>query len=138
MNVFTKRLLVGGALGAVIGLIASYMAATHGIEGAFDWSNATFWAIMFNRITLGLIIGIYGIFTVHPLLPKMKVGPVLRGLDGGSWMSLLLATSMLASGDIGWGLFWWILIAGSIAGVVIDYILTKFYGEGKQLLDYQQ
>ncbi len=137
MNNFTKRLLVGASLGVIIGLVASYVASTHGIQGAFDWSNATFWAIMFNRITLGIVIGMYGLFTVHPLYPKMKVGPVLRGVDGGSWMSLLLATSMLASGDIGWGLFWWVLIAGSIAGVVIDYILTKRYGEGKKLLDYQ-
>ncbi len=137
MNNFTKRLLAGAGLGVIIGLIAAYAAATHGITGAFDWNSAVFWNIMFNRITLGVIIGMFGVFTIHPLITSLKLNPVLRGLDGGSWISLLLATSMLASGAIGWGLFWWVIIIGAIAGAVIDIILTKLYGDGKELLDYQ-
>ncbi len=137
MNNFTKRLLVGMLLGAIVGLIAAYAAATHGIAGAFDFWDATFWSIMFNRMSLGVVVAMFGVFTVHPLCTSLKIGPVLRGLDGGSWISLLLATSLLASGAVGWGLFWVVLIVGALVGVVIDLILTKLYGQGKQLLDYQ-
>jgi hypothetical protein len=138
MNNYTKRLLVGGLLGAIIGVVAAYAASTHGVPGAFDWGSAMFWSIIFNRMTLGIIIGMGGVFTVHPIITSLKIGPILRGLDMGSWISILLATSMLAQGVIGWYLFWWVLIAGAFVGSAIDWVLTKRYGQGKQLLDYQQ
>jgi len=138
MNKFTKRLLVGGVLGALAGVACAYGASTHGVPGAFDFSSAMFWATVFNRMTLGFVVGIFGIFTVHPIFTSLKVGPVLRGLDAGIWISILMATGALIGGTADrWASFWYIMIAGAIIGMAIDWVLTRWYGQGKQLLDYQ-
>lgn len=138
MNNFTKRILLGGTLGALAGVACAYGAATHGVPGAFSISSPMFWTIVLNRFTLGAIIGIVGIFVVHPIFNRIKLGPVLRGLDIGIWVSLLMATGILIGGQADrWAGFWYTLIAGAIIGVAIDYIITKRYGQGKQLLDYQ-
>jgi len=139
MNIFTKRLLAGGGLGILAGIACAYSAATHGVPGAFDFSSTMFWVMVLNRFTLGVVVAMFGIFTVHPIFTKLKVGPVLRGLDGGTWISLLMATGILIGGQADrWASFWSVIVAGAIIGVVIDLILTKRYGQGMQLLDYQK
>jgi hypothetical protein len=144
MNNFTKRMLAGGALGVLAGTACAYGAASHGVPGAFDFSNAMFWSIVFNRFTLGAVIGMMGVFTMHPIFYKLKIGPVLRGLDGGLWISLLMAVGILMSPTNStisaeqWSGFWYTLIAGAIIGIVIDLIITKRYGQGSDLIDYQK
>jgi len=138
MNNFTKRLLAGSALGALAGVACAYGAATHGVPGAFDINSAMFWSIVLNRFTLGAFVAIMGIITIHPVCKSIKVGPVLRGLKVGVWVSLLMAVGILIAGDADrWSAFWTVIVAGAVIGVAIDLIITKLYGQGKALLDYE-
>ena len=138
MNNFTKRVLLGSGLGILAGIICAYGASTHGVPGAFDVNSAMFWSIVLNRFTIGALVGVMGVLVMHPVI-KFKIGPTLRGLDVGIWISLLMATGVLIGGQADrWSGFWLTLVAGAIIGMAIDWIITKRYGQGKQLLDYQE
>jgi hypothetical protein len=137
MNNFTKRILVGGTLGAVMGVVGAYVAAMHGVVGAFDFYSPVFWAVVFNRFSIGILVGIMGFMTVHPFIKGLKVGPIFRGIDVGTWISFFMGLQILASGAVDkWYQFTLAMISGILLGIVIDFIITKRYGQGKQLLDY--
>ncbi len=132
-------MMVGSALGTLAGVACAYGAATHGVVGAFDWSSPMFWTIVLNRFSIGALVGAMGVMTVHPLVQVIKIGPVLRGIDIGIWISLLMAVGILTTGAADrWASFWYTMVAGAVIGMVIDLIITKRYGQGKQLIDYQE
>jgi hypothetical protein len=133
MNNISKRIGLAKGMGLLAGLLCAYGASTQGVIGAFDYHSAMFWTIVLNRGILGMIIGVVGVYTLHPYL-RFKIGPVLRGIVFGATISLLMATGILIAGEPDrWIGFWYTIGAGIVIGVVIDLVVTKLYGQGREL-----
>lgn len=95
------------------------------------------WIIIVNRMTIGLVVGIAGVFTRHPMF-GFRTPPYLRGAVFGAVVSIGLAIGTFitpASGPYSQtALFWMTILAGAVYGSIIDMIATKVGGEGKDLL----
>ena len=101
------------------------------------------WGILFWYITLGAIIAMFGMMTWHPIL-RFPMPWWFRGLFMGAWMNFLLVLFMhseLASMMTAWpgptSFFsspYWMVLEGAIVGMIIDFVATKFVGEGTSLL----
>jgi pilus assembly protein TadC len=61
----------------------------------------------------------------------------VRGLKIGALISLPMALGALMGENVEAAIkgFWYILIAGGIIGIIIDLIITKIAGQGKDLMD---
>lgn len=131
------RIIYGKSLGFIIGiLVVGYMYLS--ANKAFSPELAG--GIIIFYIIMGALIAFTGIITNYPIV-NIKITYVLRGLIIGFFMHLMLIflnpesiTQIVAS--IGIDFFqspYWILIDGSILGIIIDGITTKYAGEGKNL-----
>ncbi|MFA5917854.1 MAG: hypothetical protein WC850_06500 [Candidatus Gracilibacteria bacterium] len=91
-------------------------------------------------ITLGALIGIFGVMDNYPYL-KLKIPFWFRGIMLGGWMNFVISliaynelkTMMVGTAVDGYSPFC-IVIGGMIFGLLTDYIATKYIGEGKDLL----
>jgi hypothetical protein len=134
------RIAVGKAIGFLFGL-TGFILLPYFLSEA-DWLLR--WGILFWYTTVGAIIGVFGVFTHHPILqlpfPWWFRAPLL-----GAWMNFVLTlfafdtmqammyavfgvNGMLASP-------FWFTAEGAIIGLIIGYFATKFGGEGKGTLD---
>ena len=135
-----KRIFWGKVMGFVLASIGVLI-----LIFAFDYSISSYflWGIVLWYTTIGGLVGIMGILDYHPLF-KMHLY-LWRGLLLGGFMNVILtffiydiminmlnnATGILVSTcTIFVGLFF----EGAIIGLVIDYFMTKKFGEGKELL----
>ena len=59
----------------------------------------------------------------------------MRGTCLGVFVSLPLASGAMVGGDTPWMIFFATLIAGGIYGLIIDGFVTKFGGEGKEIIE---
>lgn len=131
------RIAVGKTIGFIIGLIGFFLLPYF----LPDVAPQLRWAILFWYTTLGAIIGVFGVFTYHPIL-KMPMPWWLMAPSLGVWMNLLLA--LLIYDDLSQmmlnifgndGLFsspYWIMLEGAIIGLLIGYFATKYGGDGKE------
>jgi len=100
------------------------------------------WGILLWYMTLGAIIGMFGVFTRHPVfgfpLPWWVRAPLL-----GGWMNFVLVLfaydvmekfmiSFFGPGGLMTSPFWFVL-EGAIIGLVIGLFATKIGGEGEEL-----
>jgi hypothetical protein len=100
--------------------------------------------IILYYTTIGAIIGIFGVYRYHPVL-KFPMPWWLRSSIIGAWMNfilVLLAYQQLEGVIIiafGFDTFFrspfWFILEGSIVGLIIGYVATKFGGEGKKIID---
>jgi hypothetical protein len=100
-------------------------------------------AVLFWYTTLGAIIGIFGVFTYHPVL-KVSMPCWFRDPFLGAWMNFVLTLFayepmkvILANMTIMQGVFvspFWFVLEGAIIGWIIGYFAKRFGGEGKELL----
>jgi hypothetical protein len=130
------RIAIGKGVGLIFGLIGF-------LSLPFFWPDVG----MFPRVgvllwytTMGAIIGVFGIFTWHPVLhlpmPWWVRAPIL-----GAWLNFVLtffAYDMMASvlvatfGAAGWFTSpFWFVAEGAFVGLVIGGIATYFAGEGQ-------
>lgn len=141
LNGFYKRITWGKTSGLILSLIGVF-----GIMLTLDnYHNYTalLWAMVFWYPTVGAIIAIMGVMDYHPVL-KMKL-TYWRGAMVGGFMNLvfvLAAYTQLLSMSKDYGLNysgWSLVICGVIEGVIVgflmDYFLTKKFGEGPALLE---
>jgi len=95
--------------------------------------------ILFWYTTVGAIIGVYGVFTWHPIL-KLPMPWWFRSTVIGAWLNFvlvffaydnleLLLTSLFGAGSILASPFWFTL-EGAIVGVIIGFCATRLGGEG--------
>jgi len=99
------------------------------------------WGILLWYTTLGAIIGMFGVFTWHPLL-KLPMPWWFRGPLMGAWMNFVLAffaydtlQAMMISlfgADGPVSSPFWFAAEGALIGLLIDYLATRFAGEGKE------
>jgi len=99
------------------------------------------WGILLWYTTLGAIIGVFGVFTWHPVL-KLPMPWWFRAPLLGAWMNfvltffaydvmLLMMTTLFGADGILTSPFWF-AAEGAVVGLVIGYLATRFGGEGKE------
>lgn len=102
------------------------------------------WGVLLWYTTLGAIIGVFGVFTYHPIL-KLPLPWWFRAPLIGAWMNFVLTLfaydvmkTMLVQLFGKSGLFsspFWFTAEGAIVGWVIGYFATRLGGEGKEAVD---
>ena len=141
-QIFTKRILLGTGLGLLFGLLCFTGFSTNPDIPAelaqwqkWSWSNAMMWSIIINRMTLGIVVALTGTIT-RSLFFNFKISPIIRGAKMGMLISLPLALGALmgTDADLAQKSFWIVFIAGGVIGMIIDLIITKLTGDGKELL----
>lgn len=131
------RIAIGKVIGFLFGLIG-FITLPYFLPDA-GWLLR--WGIMLWYTTVGAIIGAFGIFTYHPIL-KLPLPWWFRAPLLGAWMNFVLtffafdAMQVIMISLFGEnGIFnspFWFTAEGSIIGLVIGYLATRFGGEGKE------
>ncbi len=133
------RIAVGKSVGLVLGLVGF-------LTMPYFWPDAGWmlrWGILLWYTTLGAIIGMFGVYTRHPIL-KLPMPWWLRATVLGAWMNFVLvffaheqmhAMLMSMLGTESWltSPFWFVL-EGALAGLIIGYLATRIGGEGPETL----
>ena len=133
------RIAIGKGIGFLIGL-CGFVALPYFWPEA-DWM--TRWGVLLWYTTFGAIIGVFGVFTWHPVL-RLPMPWWIRAPIIGAWMNFVLTffaydamTAMLVSTFGVDGLFsspFWFSFEGAVVGLLIGYFATRFGGEGKETL----
>ena len=101
----------------------------------------TQWAFVFWCTSIGAFIGVFGVFTWHPIL-KLPLPWWFRSLWIGAWMNFVLTlfiydllqsymTAYFGENGVISSPFWFVL-EGALVGLLIGFLATRFGGEGKQ------
>jgi len=142
MRMFEKpslvtRIAIGKGVGFTVGL-AGFIFLPFFVPEA-GWLIR--WGILLWYTTLGAIIGMFGVFTWHPIL-KMPMPWWLRAPVLGAWMNFVLTffaydtlkgmlVAMFGPDGILASPFWFAL-EGAIFGLLVGYLATRYGGEGKE------
>ena len=130
------RVAIGKGIGFVIG-IATFVFLPYVLP---DASGLFRWGILLWLTTVGAFIGVFGVFTWHPIL-KLPMPWWFRSAFIGAWMTFVLtffayeemqAVMVHTFGPDGLlSSPFWSVIDGAVLGLVIGYFATRFGGEGK-------
>ena len=129
------RIIVAKSAGFVFGLIG--MLALPALVPDAPWTLRI--AAVLWYTTLGAIIGMFGVFTWHPIL-KMPFPWWFAAPCIGAWMNLLVAlfaydtlgpmTEAVTGGVLSSP--YWFALEGAVLGYIIGFLATKFGGEGPE------
>ncbi len=136
------RIAIGEGVGCVVGLIGFIFMPYFYPESG--WLLR--WGILLWYTTVGGIIGIFGVFTRHPVL-KLPMPWWVRAPFLGAWMNFVLTlfaydtmkavlVSMFGSDGIMISPFWFVA-EGAVIGLLIGYFATRFGGEGPETVTAQ-
>lgn len=139
-NSLITRIAIGKIVGFAIGLMGFVFLIFVTPEAPLMLR----WGVLLWYITLGAIIGVYGVFTWHPIL-RLPMPWWFRAPMIGAWMNFvltlfaydqfnLLMISVLGNTDLFTSPFWFVL-EGAIIGLLIGFLATLFGGEGKEIVD---
>ncbi|MCF7835447.1 hypothetical protein K9M48_05395 [Candidatus Gracilibacteria bacterium] len=134
---FLNRLLISIVFGILFGLLCVWLASSSSpdIRG-----TPLMRSILFNRFLIGVVVGIVGIYTIHPIFGFKTF--IFRGALFGAIVSIDIAIGIYMNTTITSAeqsfVFWLTILAGAIYGLVIDIVATKFGGQGKELLHKKQ
>lgn len=145
MSLFRKpslitRISVGKLIGFGIGLIG--FVALPLFAPDTDWMLR--WGILLWYTTVGAIIGIFGVFTWHPVL-MLPLPWWVRAPFVGGWMNFVLTLfaydrfeslmqAMFGRDGAAISPFWFVL-EGAVAGLIIGFAATRLGGEGKDTVE---
>ena len=133
------RIAIGKSIGFALGLIGLVMIP-------FLWPDSSWMeriGFLFWYTTVGAFVGLFGVFTWHPIL-KLPMPWWFRSTLVGAWMNFVLtlfiydrlgAMMLELMGEN--GLFmspFWFVAEGAIVGLLIGYFATRFGGEGPETL----
>jgi len=131
------RIAIGKSVGFIIGLIGFFM-----LPSIFGETNLMIrWGFVFWYTTVGAFIGVFGVFTWHPIL-KLPMPWWFRSLWIGAWMNFVL-TLFIYDLMQGYMTFYfgengvisspfWFVVEGALVGLLMGFLSTKFGGEGKE------
>jgi len=136
----TTRIIIGEVVGLVFGLAGFLLLPFFYPEAG--WLLR--WGILLWYTTVGAIIGVFGVYTRHPILnfpmPWWFRAPIL-----GAWMNFVLTFFAYDTmGEVLVGMFgeqgamtspFWFTAEGAVIGLVIGYVATRFGGEGKEAVE---
>ncbi len=131
------RIAIGKLVGFVFGLIG-FITLPYFMP---DASSMLRWGILFWYPTIGAFIGVFGVFTWHPVL-KLPMPWWFRAPLVGGWMNFVLTffaydvmkvmmTTLFGADGILTSPFWF-AAEGAVVGLLIGYFATRFGGEGKE------
>jgi hypothetical protein len=134
------RIAIGKLIGFTVGLIGftllPFMLPDSG------WLLR--WGLLLWYTTVGACIGVFGVFTWHPIL-KLPMPWWLRAPLIGGWMNFVLTffaydeLQQLIEYNFGTdGIIsspFWVVAEGMLVGLLIGYFATRFGGEGKEIVD---
>ena len=134
------RIAIGKGVGFAVGL-AGFIFLPFFVPEA-GWLIR--WGILLWYTTLGAIIGMFGVFTYHPVL-KLPMPWWLRAPFLGAWMNFVLTffaydvmkdmlVAMFGPDGILASPFWFAL-EGALFGLLVGYLATRYGGEGKETVD---
>ncbi len=129
------RIAIGKGLGALIGFIIFFMIPYL----APETSLMLRWGIVLWYTTMGAIIGVFGVFTWHPIL-KLPMPWWFRAPLLGGWLNFTLVFfaydefarmthAIFGEGGLMLSPFWAVL-EGALVGLFIGFFATHFGGEG--------
>ena len=133
------RIIVGKAVGFVVGLVG-FLTLPYFSPDADLLLRL---GVLLWYTTVGAIIGMFGVYTIHPVL-KLPMPWWLRATVLGAWMNFVLtffayermqeilrstfgAETWLASP-------FWFVLEGALVGLFIGYLTTRIGGEGPETL----
>jgi len=131
------RIAVGKLAGFLFGLVGFFMLPSFMPEASMMFRIA----ILLWYTSVGAIIGVFGVFSYHPIL-HLPMPWWFRSVIVGGWMNFLLtlfiydtvAPVMAAAFGEG-SMFntpYFLVLEGAIIGLVIGFLATHFGGEGKE------
>ena len=129
------RIAIGKGVGFLFGLAGFILLPSFLPEA--DWLLR--WGILLWYTTVGAIIGVFGVFTYHPVL-KLPFPWWFRSSLMGAWMNFVLTffaydvmkammVNMFGEGGTLSSPFWF-TAEGAIIGLIIGYFATRYGGEG--------
>jgi len=134
------RIVIGKSIGFAVGLIGFTMLPFMLPDSG--WLLR--WGLLFWYTTVGAFIGVFGVFTWHPIL-KLPMPWWFRAPMIGGWMNFVLTffaydtLQALIVYNLGEdGIIsspFWIVVEGMLVGLLIGYFATRFGGEGKGIVD---
>lgn len=129
------RIAIGKGVGFVVGLIGfglmPYMVSV--VDPMLPWG------ILLWYTTMGAIIGMFGVFTYHPVL-HLPLPWWARSSMLGAWMNFVLVffaydqmravlMQMFGAGSNLTSPFWFVA-EGAVIGLLMGFCATRFGGEG--------
>ena len=134
------RIVNGKGIGFIVGL-AAFVSLPFFLPDA-SWLLR--WGFLFWYATVGAVIGVFGVFTWHPIL-KLPMPWWFRSTIIGAWLNFVLVffayndmkdimehafgpTGVLSSP-------FWFVLEGGLVGISIGYFATRFGGEGKATVE---
>jgi hypothetical protein len=133
------RIAVGKTIGLVIGLIAFILLP----EIWPDTPEHLRWGILFWYVTFGAVIGVFGVFTYHPIL-NLPMPWWIRAPVIGAWLNFVMALMMYDTIEVMLDYVFpngafssphWLVAEGALIGLLIGFVATKLGGEGADTLD---
>ncbi|MEX1036210.1 MAG: hypothetical protein WDZ54_09655 [Sneathiella sp.] len=131
------RIAVGKIVGFIVGLIGFLLLPYLWPEGDLLLR----FGILFWYITVGAVIGAFGVLTWNPVL-RLPMPWWFRAPLIGGWMNFVLALfayDMFArmmldilGPDFPFTSPFWFVLEGAIVGLVMGFFATRFGGEGKE------
>jgi len=134
------RIVIGKVVGLIIGIIGFIIMPIFWP----DLSTMTKWAFLLWYSTMGAFIGVFGVFTWHPIL-KLPMPWWFRAPWIGGWMNFVLTLFIY---DILQGIMdeffgvnsafsspFWFAAEGALVGLIIGCLATRFGGEGKETVE---
>jgi len=148
-----RRLGMAKALGAVVGIYWVFILGPQWFQSSPLFTPAFQWGMFFWWVTFGVMIGLFGLITDFPVWNKIisfqkmnkTLRTILRGGILGMWLELVLILLLYDSAQElaqmnpttllkGVNVLWLGMIEGFILGAIMDFICTRFGGEGKEIL----
>lgn len=132
-----KRKLISIVIGTAFGFLTAYIlwANIRSLQTGYDfWGSILMWNFVFNGFLIWLVVFITWVFTIHPVF-KFRFYPELRGAIMWGLVSIDLAflpfsLELAAAGKVAWV----IILTWVCYGIVIDFVASAFWWEGKELL----
>ncbi len=131
------RIAIGKGVGFAVGL-AGFIFLPFFVPEA-GWLIR--WGILLWYTTLGGIIGMFGVFTYHPVL-KLPMPWWVQAPFLGAWMNFVLTffaydtmKDMMVAVFGTEGMLnspFWFALEGALVGLMIGYLATRFGGEGPE------
>jgi hypothetical protein len=113
----TKRILIATAIGLLSGLFCIWGTMMMVEKGELNLALTTgiLASIVYNRVLIGLAVGI---------ADNIKIHPVLRGAIIGATVTMAMSIIPMVDGGAGGGLS--LIAFGVVYGIVADVVATRF------------
>jgi len=131
------RISIGKGIGLVIGLLGFFYVPYF----APELGTLFQWGILLWYTTFGAIVGMFGVFTQHPVL-KLPMPWWVRAPFLGAWLNFVLTFFAYDALQIAMHAFFgpdgilqspfWFVLEGAVVGLIIGFFATRFGGEGPE------